>query len=112
MSEDIQQSVNTHRTPMSRYVVEPCPLCEEPVTWDQIGPRAQRIGGLGGNRIAHRECLLREAIGGIGHLEDHAYWCTEMHNPDGGRTRRQSALEVDEWVHQHGVEAAMERAAE
>jgi hypothetical protein len=49
---------------------------------------------------------LRTALGGIGHLENHAYWCKEMHDPDGGRTLRQSALEVDEWVHRHGAAAA------
>ena len=81
-----------------------CPLCEEPVTWRHIEDRAQRVGGLGGGRFAHRECLLRSGLGGIGHLEDHAYWCNEMNDPDGGRTYRQSALEVDQWVTDHGVE--------
>ena len=80
-----------------------CPLCEEPVTAEQArDPRAQPIGGLGGDRIAHRECLLRDVMGGIGHLTDHVYWCHEMHDPDGGRTLRQSALEVDAWLHEHG----------
>lgn len=52
----------------------------------------------------HRECSLRSVVGGIGHLEDHAFWC---HGPgqdtDGGRTKRQSALEVWEWVQTHGI---------
>ena len=79
---------------------ELCPLCEEPVTAEQAAdPGALRIGGLGGDRVAHRECLLRDVMGGIGHIENHGYWCHERHDPDGGRTRRQSALEVDEWVH-------------
>lgn len=84
-----------------RYIEEPCPLCEEPVTWRHILDRAQRLYGLGGGRFAHRECMLRETTGGIGHLEDHAHWCLVMHDPDGGRTRRQSALETDEWIHQN-----------
>lgn len=83
-----------------------CPLCEEPVTAEQArDPRAQCIGGLGENRIAHRECLLRDVMGGIGHVLDHGYWCGLMHDTDGGRTPRQSALEVDEWVSKHGVRA-------
>lgn len=49
----------------------------------------------------HRECSLREVIGGIGHLEDHFHWCKEMKDPDGGRTRRQSALEVWQWAKTH-----------
>lgn len=107
MTEEIFWSVNRDDTPMSEYVVEPCPLCEEPVTLDQINDRATRVGGLGGNRIAHRECLLRSTLGGIGHFEDHARWCVELGDPDGGRTYRRSALEVDEWVHEHGVQAAL-----
>lgn len=42
----------------------------------------------------HRECSFRQVMGGIGHHEDHALWCGERHDPDGGRTSRQSALEV------------------
>ena len=76
-----------------------CPLCEEPVTAEQSAdPGAQRLGGLGGYRVAHRECLLRDVRGGIGHLEDHAFWCIEANDSDAGRTRRQSAIAVDEWV--------------
>lgn len=61
-----------------------------------------------GRRSAHRECMLRTVLGGIGHLEDHQHWCNEMHDPDGGRTFRQSALEVDAWVHKHGVELPLQ----
>lgn len=88
-----------------------CPLCEELVSVFDL-PDAQRVGGLGGNRMAHRECLLREVLGGIGHLENHAYWCNEMHDPDGGRTFRQSGLEVDAWVRKHGVAATAERSSQ
>ncbi len=44
---------------------------------------------------AHRECALRAVVGGIGHHEDHQRWCNVAGDPDGGRTYRQSALEVD-----------------
>jgi hypothetical protein len=42
----------------------------------------------------HKECGLRAVSGGIGHFEDHQLWCKTRHDPDGGRTYRQSALEV------------------
>jgi len=76
-----------------------CPLCEE-----VIGA-GEEVNAVSGNR-AHRECLLRSVIGGIGHLEDHQRWCIEAGDPDGGRTYRQSAIEVDQWVVEHGIEEA------
>ena len=83
-----------------------CPLCDEPVTAEQSAdPGAQRLDGLGGYRVAHRECLLRDVMGGIGHLENHAFWCIEADDPDAGRTLRQSAIEVDEWVRTRGSRA-------
>ena len=54
----------------------------------------------------HRECSLREVMGGIGHLEDHDHWCSEIHDPDGGRTRRQSSLQVWDWINRHGYPVA------
>lgn len=63
-----------------------CILCSEP------------IESLNVVRIwpgfAHQECGLREVLGGIGHHEDHSYWCLNVGDPDGGRSYRQSALEV------------------
>lgn len=82
-----------------------CEMCEEPIDAGSLA-EAQPIGTPEGRRLAHRECLLRNVLGGIGHLEDHNHWCNEMHDPDGGRSYRQSALEVDAWVHRHGVSAA------
>lgn len=55
---------------------------------------------------AHRECRLRNALGGIGHLMDHAHFCLEMHDPDAGMTYRESAKLVDVWVMLRGVDAA------
>lgn len=81
-----------------------CPLCDEPV--DPAADQ-QEISTPEGRMSAHRECLLREVLGGIGHLLDHEYWCNQMHDPNGGMTHRQSALAVDEWVHLHGVEASV-----
>lgn len=44
--------------------------------------------------LVHKECMFRVVVGGIGHHENHQYWCVEMGDPDGGRTYRQSAIEV------------------
>jgi len=80
-----------------------CPLCQT-----QIDPAADNvpIQMLDGIRHAHRECMMRNVMGGIGHLTNHAYWCTQMHDPDGGMTPRESALAVDAWIEAHGVVAA------
>jgi len=79
--------------------VPTCPLCKEAVI---VGNHdARRINGH--EDWAHRECLLRSVLGGIGHLEDHQRWCVEAGDPDGGRSYRQSALEVDAWVQKYGV---------
>lgn len=75
-----------------------CSLCEE-----RIDVTERMVGTL----MAHRVCLLRTAVGGIGHLEDHAYWCDQMGDPDGGRSKYQSALECDEWVAKYGVAASI-----
>lgn len=68
-----------------------CGLCEEPITADDD---VRALGGVPSG-LAHRECLLRSVLGGIGHHEDHDYWCLEVGDTDGGRTYRRSALEVD-----------------
>jgi hypothetical protein len=57
----------------------------------------------------HRECSLREVIGGIGHLIAHEYWCRQHHDPDAGLTYRQSAMLTDLYVHLVGVERAAAR---
>lgn len=48
---------------------------------------------------AHRECALRNVLGGIGHILDHAHFCTGPLGPDAGLDYRTSALLVDVWVH-------------
>jgi hypothetical protein len=52
----------------------------------------------------HRDCVVRSVLGGIGHHEDHDYWCGHMHDPDGGRSLRQSAREVCALLRERGVE--------
>ena len=73
-----------------------CLLCGEPLM-----PRD--------DEAMHRECSLRNVMGGIGHLIAHDYWCTERHDPDAGLTYRQSALLVDEFVAVVGVDEAARR---
>jgi hypothetical protein len=81
-----------------------CVLCEQTI---QQGEDTRPLS----DREAHRECLLRSVLGGIGHLEDHRHWCVEVGDPDGGRTYRQSAIEVDQWVMDHGITAAALKGA-
>lgn len=70
-----------------------CFLCEEPIN---PGEHTQPLNA--GLHMAHRECLLRNMLGGIGHLENHNYWCNQVGDPDGGRTYRQSGIECDQWI--------------
>lgn len=83
----------THSEPVQ------CVLCLQVIG---SGQRTHPMRDASGAREAHWECLLRSVIGGIGHLEDHQHWCQEVGDPDGGRTYRQSAIEVAAWVAEHG----------
>lgn len=78
-----------------------CMLCDEPVK-----PHEDRAEA---NMVAHRECMLREVAGGIGHHIAHEYWCLGKHDPDAGLTRRQSSLLVDLYIHLVGVEGAISK---
>lgn len=66
-----------------------CLFCDEPVTGAGVP-----VSTLTGPRTNHRECALREVLGGIGHQIAHEYWCTQMHDPDAGLSRHQSARMV------------------
>lgn len=77
-----------------------CFECSELIDTDDQG---SFIYAPSGPEPVHKECALRTVIGGIGHLENHAHWCLERNDPDGGRTFRQSAKEVWEWVQAHGL---------
>jgi hypothetical protein len=83
-----------------------CAFCAEPILpGEEYAPGSMR-DETGAYLVSHRECSLRQVIGGIGHLQDHAYWCNERHDPDAGMTYRKSAIAVDLWIHKYGVEAA------
>lgn len=73
-----------------------CLLCDEGFTEDDLTEPMPFINAdhTVDQRNVHRECVLRAVAGGIGHWLDHAYWCMQMHDPDGGRSYRQSAREV------------------
>jgi hypothetical protein len=81
-----------------------CSLCDEPVQEGDQGTFQGVVQSPASYFIApvHRECSLRAVMGGIGHLEDHAYWCGEMHDPDGGRSYRASAILVWHWIQVRG----------
>lgn len=72
-----------------------CFDCAEPIV---DGDRGTFIFTTFGYRATplpvHRECQFREVMGGYGHHINHDLWCIEKHDPDGGLTRRESALMV------------------
>jgi hypothetical protein len=74
-----------------------CVLCQE-----EMSPHQNVNANL--FEPMHRECTLREVMGGIGHLIAHEYWCAYHGDPDAGLTFRQSALLVDLYVHLVGTE--------
>ena len=77
-------------------------MCNEPVATDDT----VTLYTEDGPRQAHRECMLRDVLGGIGHLIAHEYWCTQRHDPDAGLTRRQSALLVHAYTLFVGIDQA------
>lgn len=82
--------------------METCPLCNEEMSEEDL---------LDTHLIAtHRECLLRDALGGIGHLVAHDHWCRRMHDPDAGFTYRESALLIAAAVRVLGIDATVERS--
>jgi hypothetical protein len=82
-----------------------CTWCDEVVNGGDWVP----IQTMAGERKTHRECALRQAVGGIGHLIAHEYWCTQHGDPDAGLTKRHSALLVDAFVAIIGVDEAVHR---
>lgn len=83
-----------------------CVLCGEFINSnDETSPiKVVTIDSTPSEGLMHRECALRNVLGGIGHLTDHYLWCVTCKDPDGGHTYRESALLVDEWVRQRGRE--------
>lgn len=82
-----------------------CVLCSERIEADDRGSfmGTTDITFVNTYGPVHRECSLRGVLGGIGHHLNHAYWCGEMHDPDGGHTYRESALLVWQRVVEEGI---------
>jgi hypothetical protein len=77
-----------------------CELCDEPIlVTEGMAPVFPMV--------AHRECLLRSVMGGIGHLIDHKHFCLVKQDPDAGLTYRESAKLVAVWVELKGDAASM-----
>lgn len=92
----------------SFYDGESCLLCGRPVHVGEQTPSPIYDGQTGAARFPHRACMLREVVGGIGHLIAHEYWCTgEISDPDAGLERWQSARLVELYVELVGVDAAV-----
>lgn len=82
-----------------------CELCDEAIP---PGADTVPLGTVDGPGWAHRECMLRQAVGGIGHLVAHDYWCRQHHDPDAGLTFRQSSLLADCFIHVVGIDRPAE----
>jgi hypothetical protein len=82
-----------------------CLLCGEVVQETDERAEGRWFDMDGVSHKVHRECALREVLGGIGHLTDHNYWCVVKGDPNGGVSYRESAKAVDSWVRQNGVPA-------
>jgi hypothetical protein len=77
-----------------------CLLCDKPLV-------ADGNSWIEGAYDFHRECSLRNVLGGIGHLLDHAHFCVVLGDPDAGLDYRTSALLVDAYIAAVGVEMAL-----
>jgi hypothetical protein len=74
-----------------------CHYCGEQIRpREEIAPGDLWVDGVPAK--THRECALRAVLGGIGHLENHQYWCLSKNDPDAGLSYRESSLRADEWV--------------
>ena len=84
-------------------VGEDCAYCTVPIGPDDQGSLIWWLDEASAYQVpVHKECSLREVLGGIGHLTNHLRWCVGEHDPDAGLTRRESSLKVWAWVSEHG----------
>jgi hypothetical protein len=75
---------------------ERCVYCHDAIEADDSG--AIMPNGF----VQHRECSLRSALGGIGHMVDHARYCRSELGTDAGLSYRQSSRLVWRW-HVDGI---------
>lgn len=72
--------------------MEKCIFCEEDILPNEKTSHGSIFDHTGKSRLSHVECGYRSAVGGIGHLLDHAKWCSGPDSdPDAGLTYRQSS---------------------
>lgn len=103
--EDWGAPVTEGATRVATPVFRTCALCREAIGIYDAGTFIGVIAedAISGERTSvqepvHKECSLREVLGGIGHNLDHDTWCTEYHDPDAGLGLRQSALLLWSWI--------------
>lgn len=78
---------------------KPCLLCDEDNT---VPDRAD----FDRSKV-HRECMLANIIGPLGHHLDHEFWCLNMDDPNCGRGTRQANLDLAALVARYGINAIM-----
>jgi hypothetical protein len=76
---------------------QPCALCDGNVPEGADFDRTK----------VHRECLLANVIGPLGHHLDHGFWCENMDDPHCGRGVRQANLDLAALVDRHGLRAVV-----
>jgi hypothetical protein len=76
---------------------EPCVLCDETIANGETFDRS----------TVHRECLLANIIGPLGHHLDHDFWCINMADSHCGLGVRLANLDLAALVDRHGLEAVM-----
>jgi hypothetical protein len=95
-------------------VGQPCLGCGEAFDADSRGTAVPVITPTGARvHYEHRECTLRERVGSLAHLEGRCA-CrggAEGGAGDEGRSRREEALLVWEWVQRNGMPQASAEAA-
>lgn len=90
-------------------VGQPCLLCDVPIVAGDGGTLMAARDETSGCWVpgpVHRECSLREVLGGAGHLAA-APHSPGTCNPDGGLPRYRSALLVQSWVDRMGLEKVL-----
>lgn len=76
---------------------EPCVLCDETI---ENGTTFDRT-------TVHRECMLANIIGPLGHHLDHDFWCVNMADSHCGLGVRLANLDLAALVDRYGLEAIM-----
>lgn len=84
----------------------PCGGCEEPIGVDEAGVEVPHLTAEFRQSVLfwHKECWLRAGVGGLAH-QRRVCSCFGPQGPDpaAGMSRREEALAVWAWVHEHGV---------